>query len=345
MKTAVIAVVSILLGLTVIVLGFVLTLRIQCDKHKNRAKSLRRSTSSTIQKIVKLPRGYNPSVVFRMGKPIYSVRVSRKGLGSLVSRFRENMAMTVGTSRTRLVVDGKYVDLPLPESSSEFSEEDGRLISFPDGETLGLVCSRKHRDRSIKDSMSLVTFRLNPMRVIERVSFASYDGGKKHQKNWSPFFYDGFLHFVQRFNPLRVLRVTESKDIRVATDASDINSRVPENLRGGSQIVPYSGSLMLGIGHTKEYPLGFRHHMYVMRNRPPFNIVACSEPFVLDDRNFRADYPHIIEFVSGLCRVGNGDFVITYGSWNETPNEMTISASDIQKLLKLETQKRPDDDP
>lgn len=145
----------------------------------------------------------------------------------------------------------------------------------------------------------------------------------RDQKNWMPFFIEDELHFVYSINPHVILKKVGDECIKVAETSHD---NLPNNLRGGSQIIPvtkwnvkspppiYKNGMMiqenlayneeeklfLGVIHIRESHHKYVTYLYAFDRNPPFNVKYITEPFVFSENG---DHKKRVQFASGLAKV------------------------------------------
>lgn len=296
--------------------------------------------NSSICKVI-LPDGSNHHIT--------TWRSSKKGLGSMFSRFRQVLWSNCGKSWTLIGLS----HLPNIEASitkcdpnqDDYTEEDTRVIVtgyIEHGEIalVTLVSTRNYRYKGTvftkskyprTNEMCFTDGELNvntgQFTLIKRGELYLPEGiTNSMQKNWVPFVYNKQLYLVTSINPLHIIKRTEEGNCIDIKQDSDQDFESILLVRGGTQLVPVTflgRKLMLGIGHTKDKYQGFLHVSYVLEAEPPFKMLGISREFCFDHDNIRFDYPALIEFAAGICQDGE-TMKVSFGVNNDRSCISTI---------------------
>jgi len=170
----------------------------------------------------------------------------------------------------------------------------------------------------------------------------------RDQKNWMPFFIKDEMYFVYSINPHVVLKRVDDTCIKVAETEHD---NLPNNLRGGSQIIPVTKwhldkpidvkydeeKLFLGVIHVREGHHRYVTYLYAFDREPPFTVRYLTEPFVFAEHG---SHKKRVQFASGLARViekENGKeeayLYITYGQDDCDSKLCKIKEEVVMKVL------------
>ena len=128
------------------------------------------------------------------------------------------------------------------------------------------------------------------------------------EKNWMPV-NDMPFTWIKWTNPTTVIRF-DPQTRQVTTDIKPLNSDIPNNLRGSSNVITL-GDYMYSIVHDVEIDntsteFYKRYMSYFVKFDKDFNIVGCSEKFTFDNT-----FP--IQFVCGMYYDGK-DIYISYST-------------------------------
>ena len=210
----------------------------------------------------------------------------------------------------RCQVKAKY---PEGSSSTYFGYEDPRIIILEN--EVCMICSVIHQGSSAicvlsfgasdllqELQRSAQTGRLAHLAPTSIEGPLRYKNEAGHEKNWSPFVYNGDLHLIQSIQPLVILRLRDGvlQEVRTEPLCFVPASLKSFHLRGGSSAVPWTESRYIAVGHIVDGELIFSKSYYsffYVFETEPFRIVALSEPFKLEGAR--------IEFVVGLLVVEN----------------------------------------
>lgn len=240
-------------------------------------------------------------------------------------------------------------------SKCEQGCEDARTIV--NGDQLYLLCNSTSRLQCGRD-MNIMEI---PMRAFEiehesrslvqdiktvRTSKLHFDGiEERDQKNWMPFIHNGHLHFVYSVNPHIILGYESDGRCHVVSETS--NPKMPNNLRGGSQVIPVtkwnhidelkkydSEDLYLGVIHSREGFTEYTTYIYAFERKYPFKVKYLSSGFVFGGLN---SHSKRIQFASGITRVmvgGDWHFLIVYGENDCSGKECLLREEDVLRSLK-----------
>ena len=129
------------------------------------------------------------------------------------------------------------------------------------------------------------------------------------EKNWMPIL-DMPMHFIKWTNNLEIAKIDPVNKTSKIVIRKEYNLKVPFELRGGSQVIPWKDGSRICITHEVDFyhnPGNHKdahyYHRFVIWDKN-WNLEAVSKPF-----KFMAAK---IEFACGLALKDN-NFIITYG--------------------------------
>jgi hypothetical protein len=190
--------------------------------------------------------------------------------------------------------------------------------------------------------------------ISTKIIFLDSQESSTPQKNWSPFTYNGTVHYVQSINPLHIVKTTQSifdkgGESSMYAESVSLSDTVRHfydygELRGGSNAVFlqaenkfisffHSSCWLPGPSKTKTYFMG----AYTFTAHPPFRILEIS-PFPLVTRdlysgpwslypNRRNDY---VIFPGGLI-LRNDLLVLSFG---RNDHEGWLCSFKLRELLE-----------
>lgn len=245
---------------------------------------------------------YNPSMIEYRGTIYMVFRLDRKDLGWMT----QMQLGIVQLDRNFKVVRGPTLldtrDVPWANHTSEdprFIEHLGQLYVVFNATHDGNMNSR----RAIRLARLRVPSVLDPEDEFEVVAVSELIANEQgfrpwQEKNWSPFSYDGLLHFIYRSNPPKMYHI-DANDLRVmpkeiyVNKTSELKKPVPYawgDMRGGTQ-AKYDASIdkFVSFFHTqnrKDYGGGYKIHyfigFYAFDPEPPFAIShVLPEPIIV----------------------------------------------------------------
>lgn len=209
--------------------------------------------------------------------------------------------------------------------------EDGRLIVW---DNKFFICGVR-RDTTTNGvgrmELSELEINDNTVREIKRTRIPGPPPDNTYcEKNWMPIM-DKPYHFVKWSNPTEVVQFdpyTNQTRTVIQRDTVDLDTN---DLRGGSQIIPYKNHYIcitheVGLYQTPtDRKDGFYWHRCVIWDRD-FNLVRVSEPFTFMDGK--------IEFCVGLTE-HEDDFIISFGFLDNAAYLIQIPKHRMDKILKL----------
>lgn len=141
---------------------------------------------------------------------------------------------------------------------------------------------------------------------------------REHQKNWAPFTSAGELSFMYRLGHL--------VDMGGATISKVDTGLATEAMSGGSQVIQFNTGWVAIVHEARHKANGQRYyqHRFVWMDMLG-KLRKISRPFYLHDKQ--------IEFVAGLARHPNGDFLISYGVRDCEAWIATVNANEIEWVL------------
>ena len=184
-------------------------------------------------------------------------------------------------------------------------------------------------------------------------------GKEEHQsqKNWSPFDYNGELHFVQSINPLQIFKISLSTlmDGKVFAEnvstASHVDTYWPfPQFHGGSPALKIQNCCYMSFFHSKEWlpsasVATYFAGAYTFSLKPPFHLLRVSAFPIIDDslytgrwvpfRNRHLDYvvfPMCYDIA--LSKVENSISNTIYLSTGHQDDEGVEFTMEFQRLWK-----------
>jgi hypothetical protein len=200
--------------------------------------------------------------------------------------------------------------------------EDYRYIEFQ-GE-LWVVCNGLPCD-SVFRQMYLHNVHQD---TVVRLSIRGYDVSRSHQKNWTPYVFEGCLYFVYSFMKLCVVKLDDALTgvcTIVHGDPAAFSNRGV--VFGGTNMVPW-GDLFIGFGHSRA---PYR----------PVPIVYCAKQFkfiygqpmpidppvrILRYKDLDVQYPYL------FARSGD-DYVLSVCHEDRVSIHYTHCAADIERVF------------
>lgn len=229
-----------------------------------------------------------------------------------------------------------------------------------------LVINNKNRQsrRKPKDVSPLSMERLN----------AGFENDRD-QKNWMPLVIDDQIYFVYSINPHIILRYYPGKHpnkypgrnripnqeeiINCEKIAETTNSKLPDGLRGGGQIVRVrkwqrvfdsklkkgndiryrSEDLYLGVIHTRDSMSEYSTYFYAFETIHPFRVKYITKGFVFGEAG---SHSKRIQFASGLAQISQYNtatgkdenmLYITYGENDCTSKVCILKEEDVLRSL------------
>lgn len=181
----------------------------------------------------------------------------------------------------------------------ELAGNDCRMTTTVDREVIALF-SLEHKFRPMRLGYAKIVFNTQNETLIVKehhktlqtefdVEVREFQG---RQKNWVPFLYNDTIYFIQRINPMHVLRVDSSvdptdwanSDLRMKiVSAADIVT-IPWNygeIRGGTNAILID-DFYLAFFHSRHYlpyngnRITYFMGAYTFSCRPPFTLLSIS---------------------------------------------------------------------
>lgn len=169
----------------------------------------------------------------------------------------------------------------------------------------------------------------------------------RDQKNWMPFVINEDIYFVYSVNPHVILKYVDGTCVKIATS----NNKLPQDLRGGSQIirstkwkkvgsdrhgeVKYMGEdLYIGVVHIRDSTFQYTTYIYAFDVHYPYAVKYITRGFVFGSAS---SHSKIIQFASGMCRVVENDvpyLYITYGENDCTGKLCKIKEERVMRALR-----------
>ena len=161
---------------------------------------------------------------------------------------------------------------------------------------------------------------------------------KKTQKNWLPFWDGCQLLFSKRFGPDHVVGEftswksmdSEAQVVDIAVSPSPSKVTTPFIIRGSA--VPVSHPLLkddylIGCVHIRGTLKVYRHALYVMSNKHPYDILTYSPLFAFNPYKD-------IDFVMSIYVRNDGDLELTYGSVDCEPRLAMFPLEQLRILFQ-----------
>jgi len=284
-------------------------------------------------------RTFNPSVTTINDKLLFTYRISNlTKCKSLPNQACHRSTFDKSIIKNHMVLQigqDKFINIKTKNVSSDGCVqgfEDPRPLSSPDGKTLYLIANNHSKgSRSEMWLIKIPVDRLMSREVSEKGEYFAKDMVRLqlqkerpgNQKNWMPFFLEegtdgsiksnlalasSSLMLVYSVNPHIILRCNLTTGI-CENFAETFNSKLPTDIRGGSQIRYYSGRY-IGLTHVRRNSECYVTQAYSFSDKYPFEVTAITLPFVFDDQKDRESAS--IQFVSGF-EIINDVAYITYG--------------------------------
>jgi hypothetical protein len=209
--------------------------------------------------------------------------------------------------------------------------EDGRLIIW---DNKFFICGVRRDTTTIgvgRMELSELSVEGNSAKEISRVRIPAPSPDKTYcEKNWMPVM-DKPYHFVKWSNPTELVRFDpETKQTHTVLEREPVELGT-NDLRGGSQIIPYKDHYICIIHEVGLYQTqtdrkdGYYWHRCVIWDKD-FNLLRVSEPFTFMDGK--------IEFCVGLTEHKNS-FVVTFGFLDNAAYLIEIPKHRMDKILEL----------
>lgn len=323
------------------------------------APTLALSADSREVPVPGLPAGHtamNPGLALYQGRLVMVFRVNdHSGPGPWLRATR----LGIMTLDETLTPHGEFSFLPTPHSppAPEASEDprlinhDGRLFVVYNASHVGVgVALRRIHVAEVLVDTSAPRWQFclqHDKRLLARIPGR---GPPLMEKNWSPFSYDGALHFIYQSSPTLMLRLGEAALQMPASDAVPEIVQPPSQVaipwafgevRGGTQAIydpgidryvtffhsRHFGSIN-GGARRDHYFVGF----YTFLPHPPFDIDGMypapliSEPFL---EELEHTMTGTIVYVQGLV-IGGDRYWVSYGRGDRALGMMSF---DRQQLL------------
>ena len=148
------------------------------------------------------------------------------------------------------------------------------------------------------------------------------------EKNWMPIL-DMPYHYVRWCNPLQIAKVDPKNNISENIYEKEYNLKVPFELRGGSQVIPWKNGSRICVTHEVDFYHNPGHHKdahyyhrFIIWDKD-WNLEAVSKPF-----KFMAAK---IEFACGLA-IKDDNFLITYGYQDNAAYVLKMPTKLLDKL-------------
>jgi predicted GH43/DUF377 family glycosyl hydrolase len=321
----------------------------------NRAAVLRESVPCTpalsdlvhhaefIRTDIRIPRGwfaYNPSIA-NTSSGLFMIVRSSNWEYKRHQYYRVNAEDGVGRSRSYLLeldADLRPATVMLLEdgtdrtgevaSRSNRGYEDLRL--FEHRGQLRAIATTLDFSESTNCRMALLDIAGN--QLINRRLLS--DGTTRSEKNWSPAIWNGELFLVYSFAPTTLLRWEKDRLLRAGLD-SNVGPPIASDLRGGSQLVPFSDGFLTVAHTTAEYPDRSRVYLHrFIRLDDEFRITGMSPQFVFRERS--------VEFAAGFAIQG-GSALVSFGVADLESWLVRLPLADVLQLMT--TPANPDAEP
>lgn len=211
-------------------------------------------------------------------------------------------------------------DLPPPEHTDSIGFEDPRPIIWRD--ELWCISSVRQLNPDGRAEMVLARIGQTPQRQNVLTDWRVLDSGMAEQweKNWMPQLIGDDLRFIYSLDPIRILN--DAGNV-VHLDTPTIAA---ENLRGGSQAIPFDGGWLMVV-----------HDWQVQRRRRYYfhRLVWFDQNNRLSRISRRFFFQRIAsEFAAGLAWHVTGDrLVVSFGTNDHDPTLAIIQANDIHAAL------------
>ncbi len=219
--------------------------------------------------------------------------------------------------------------------------EDPRIFRFKNELWVAVSAISKYVRKGTQQ-MFISKLSISPDGVVSAAPFVHIktlnDPENLLQKNWSPFEFNGELHFVYSIHPHRIVKVnTETGNANDVALTPGFSWKFGSP-RGGSPIVPFGKDEFLSIFHSsKEYqiPSGKIIRIYVMgaytfQNTPPFRVTRYTEKIIADDSYYDDSNHRMIIFPNGIHITHDTIFVVL----GKNDDGMILSKIDPQALLQ-----------
>tara|TARA_R100001377_G_C3194891_1_gene112276 strand:- start:1522 stop:2538 length:1017 start_codon:yes stop_codon:yes gene_type:complete len=148
------------------------------------------------------------------------------------------------------------------------------------------------------------------------------------EKNWMPIL-DMPMHFIKWANNLEIAKIDPKSKTSEVVIEKEYNLRIPFELRGGSQVIPWKNGSRICITHEVDFyhNPGYHkdahyYHRFVIWDKD-WNLEAVSKPF-----KFMAAK---IEFACGLA-LKDDNFIITYGYQDNAAYALKMPTVLLDKL-------------
>ena len=170
----------------------------------------------------------------------------------------------------------------------------------------------------------------NKVEEINRNRIEVPDTTSYCEKNWMPV-KDQPFHFIKWTNPTELIKVDLGENLSKTIYQSEEFIALPYDLRGGSQLIPWTDNTYLAIVHECKFaPKNFNghkdadyYHRFVIWN------ADWSIKYISDNFNFMTGR---IEFCIGLEQVGD-DIIIVFGFQDNAAYAIKLSKNNLTNLI------------
>jgi hypothetical protein len=190
--------------------------------------------------------------------------------------------------------------------------EDMRLFHWRDALWTSSTVRQFHADGNCEQVLAMIGDNGPPRRMLRQPRVT--------EKNWMPFVRGDKLEFM--YHLCHTVN-DKGQDVKVTKLNFDF-----ENLRGGSQVIPYEAGHLCLVHEARYLPNS--HKRYYQHRFVFFDatLEKCkiSHPFVFNDK--------VIEFAAGMCWHPDGKrLIISYGFEDKEARIATIDAADVHKVV------------
>lgn len=239
------------------------------------------------------------------------------------SSFRQRTLLVRLDAELRIVSVAEVlppIDLPPPEHTDSLGFEDPRPIFWRGA--LWCISSVRQLNPDGRAEMVLARIERTPEGNSILTDWRVLDSGMpvRWEKNWMPQVAGDELRFIYSLDPTRVL--SEAGEVL----SQETPSVAAENLRGGSQAIPFDGGWLMVL-HEWQIQHTRRHYFH--------RFVWFDESNRLGRLSRRFFFKKIAsEFASGLAWHFTGDrVVVSFGIDDHEPTLAIIEARDIRAAL------------
>ena len=211
--------------------------------------------------------------------------------------------------------------------------EDGRLAKWDD--RLFLIGVRRDTTTNGVGRMEFSEIKDNA--EVSRNRIEVEDNTSYCEKNWMPIL-DKPYHFVKWTNPTEVVKVDLDNNISKCIHLSKHKYDLPQDLRGGTPLIPWYDGTYLAIVHECYFIQSDEHgfkdscykHRFVIWDAD-LNVKCITRPF-----DFMMGE---IEFCIGLCEY-NDKLIISFGYYDNCLFALKVSKDYINNLIWTELTKK-----